>query len=564
MSPPPIPDRQPTIEGIWQPSPRRSPTQSPRGSPFASPRISPAHTPGGSPSPTRRQSPDDLPPVPRPYTGNSSLLRNCEDSTNDILHTSDLPPLPARNKRIPALPKRNRNTASPILNRSESRPGGSLKDRDINHRQLSVTNSLHRRSRSDDQLDRSWDGNDDFQDATPLQRSFSVSKNKPKCYEPIFNSSSAFLFSGQFSGADEKTISSDSLPDREFEVKPLPNRSQRSSVKLDPNRPVPIPPTSENNQTLQRPTTLSVIVGSRPGSVSDDAVTPTLPPKKNKATPPQEGANYLDNESERENVKHNPSLDGIVNSSSDDTPSPFENDFVIEEEFANKVVVAATSSSDGDKKSQASRKQSEVYYPLLSERMGGCLTDVVPKMHDFYNDDDDEPMKNYEAPVPIVRSPTEIKTTLWSPVSSEGAVTPSTEFAMQTGTRDPFSNDDFFSSKSTNGEEQPPALPKRSSAESAKQLNGVVTAPQEPIDTGNTHDTHVQSMDSPTSKPSDDGETGVTRSAYQASRKFYEQDFEILMRQGYSREAIKRALTVASGNFAIARAILKEFEPKPQ
>lgn len=41
--------------------------------------------------------------------------------------------------------------------------------------------------------------------------------------------------------------------------------------------------------------------------------------------------------------------------------------------------------------------------------------------------------------------------------------------------------------------------------------------------------------------------------------EFYEEDFQILEAQGFSRDAIKRALIVADNNFALARNILKEF-----
>ena len=41
--------------------------------------------------------------------------------------------------------------------------------------------------------------------------------------------------------------------------------------------------------------------------------------------------------------------------------------------------------------------------------------------------------------------------------------------------------------------------------------------------------------------------------------QFYEEDFQILEAQGYSRDEIKRALIVAENNFAMARKILREF-----
>lgn len=41
--------------------------------------------------------------------------------------------------------------------------------------------------------------------------------------------------------------------------------------------------------------------------------------------------------------------------------------------------------------------------------------------------------------------------------------------------------------------------------------------------------------------------------------QFYEEDFQILEAQGYTRDEIKRALIVAENNFAMARKILREF-----
>ena len=41
--------------------------------------------------------------------------------------------------------------------------------------------------------------------------------------------------------------------------------------------------------------------------------------------------------------------------------------------------------------------------------------------------------------------------------------------------------------------------------------------------------------------------------------EFYEEDFQILMGQGYSREEIKKALIIADNNFAMARTILRGY-----
>ena len=50
-----------------------------------------------------------------------------------------------------------------------------------------------------------------------------------------------------------------------------------------------------------------------------------------------------------------------------------------------------------------------------------------------------------------------------------------------------------------------------------------------------------------------------THETVQSSMEFCEEDFQILMGQGYSREEIKRALIIADNNFAMARKILREY-----
>ena len=475
------------MDKIWHTqSPRRTPTVSPRGSPFSSPRASPCHTPSGSPSTTRRQSPEELPPLPKPYTGNSSLLRHKNDLGMTMeTGNNQLPPLPARNKRQSRpLSMRSRNNA-PIHSTGTSYNVNDKKG--IEHTKLAPQTSFHRRTRSDDQLDRSWDQND-FEEPPPsLQRSLSVTKSKPT--ENIFNSSN-FLFSPQFGS---NTSLSDHHPpphhhhhnlhhnhDGGDGYQPMAFERGGSLKRLNLNRPVPVPPSSVDDDAVgdsllpvQRPTTLSVIVGSRPGSVSDsDAPTPTLPPKKNKmiattVCSPDEvietlhsvaekvGPGREDNESPSDDEKSCSMLKGDIV----EIEAPFE----IEDEKDAKE-------ENGDDDSTRQRKQSEVYYPIPSND----FSREVISCHDFYDedDDDDEPWKNYDAPVPIINTPTREFQPKWNASgSSDEAITPSTantpstEFAKYAGTNDPFLNDSFFKRKGEDDDEEdvveetPPALP---------------------------------------------------------------------------------------------------------
>lgn len=57
----------------------------------------------------------------------------------------------------------------------------------------------------------------------------------------------------------------------------------------------------------------------------------------------------------------------------------------------------------------------------------------------------------------------------------------------------------------------------------------------------------------------EEGESEVSRPAGAEAIQFYEEDFQILEAQGYSRKEIKKALIVADNNFAMARKILREF-----
>ena len=591
LSPPPLPDRQPTMEKIWNTqSPRRTPTASPRGSPFGSPRVSPCHTPAGSPSTLRKQhSPEEIPSLPKPYTGNSSLLRKNEDNCGITVEMGNiqLPPLPARNKRQsrPLSLKSRSNAASPVLSTATNCSYNPSEKKATEHSKATLQHSFHRRTHSDDQLNRSWDASD-FEEPPVLQRSFSVTKSKPKLYEPIFNSSSNFLFSAQFGGSSDHHDKS-KLNEEEFQKMAIVNRNKQGSIKkLDLNRPVPLPPFDDNDgdsemdqAPLQRPTTLSVIAGSRPGSASDsDAPTPSLPPKKNKIVAPALVS--------PEEVVFDSIATKVVEPSGemeDESPTvdvpPCENVFVVKEaidqekEIVNiedeKMNDDANGEDDDDNSSTCSdptmhRKKSQVYYPIPSNNFS---RDVIA-CHDFYDEDDDAPWKNYDAPVPIINTPTSEMQPKWSPVSSDEPNTPSTEFAKYTGTNDPFLNDSFFKRKGENeGAETPPPPPTRSTS-------GVVPLNNQGVDettrTSSEHSDNIQNTEaSPApllvSQNSVEGDspqpppTSTRSGRHDTPMKFYEQDFEVLMRQGYAYGDIRRALTVANNNFSIARAILKEF-----
>lgn len=573
LSPPPLPDRKPTIEKIWHSqSPRRTPTVSPRASPFSSPRVSPCHTPSGSPSTHRKQSPEEIPPLPKPYNGNSSLLRHNnknEDGNYGMTMepvNSQLPPLPARNKRQNRpLSMRSRNipAASPI-HPTAAKNYNMIDRKETGHNKHEPETSFHRRTKSDDQLDRSWDSTS-FEEPPGLQRSLSVTKSKPN--EHIFNSSN-FLFSPQF---DSNTSLSGRHLDSMFKGHDsyLAMNVEEGVNKLDLNRPVPVPPSSTTLHTEscvapQRPTTLSVIVGSRPGSVSDsDAPTPTLPPKKNKMVAPavctpDEVMETLNSVAEK---VVQPTQGKIEDEIDDEKNSLLLKGDIVEMED-EKVV-------EGNNDPTMQRKQSEVYYPIPSND----FSREVIACHDFYDADDDAPWKNYDSPVPVINTPTRELQPKWSAGSSDEANTPSTEFVKHTETNDPFLNDSFFKRKGEDGddenddvEETPPALPTRSG------VAGVTSSNNQNADETREHrDNNIQEVSNEPSSPNqqDGGESyshppphpPSTRSGRQNTSNitYFEQDFEVLMRQGYSHGDIQRALTVAGNNFSIARAILKEF-----
>lgn len=633
LSPPPLPVRQPCFDGMWSThSPRRSPLSSPHVSPHASRSTTPVASPNTSPNSLRRCPADAaLPPIPKPYKGNSSLLRHqasqdsltsnssLDSTSNSNKNNINTPPLPARNPVLPnRLTKNRTNNDSGAFERTDTlvRKNGSLR---VGKGSGNEAGSLTRRSLSDDNLDRSMDGESSQELSTTFQRSLSVSKSKKTTnnnnnnnsiplYEPIFNHSASFLLPKAPSNSEidhEPTQGSDvedlyAKSSKKKEPKRLAdiNRKTRGSIKLDPNRPVPLPPCNSAlpSNTLShslpsssstaharvatskvdvchRPTTLAVFDGHS-GSFSDGDSTPTLPPKKNKVSirrsvSVEGGMSIGKKKSEvgKEELSAQMSLpldsaqtlvkDG---NSHKEKLSPFDDEFI---GFALSCTVQQTSpDTDNTVSSDSSldRKTSQVYYPWLNDVQ--CVSNIKPDNHAFYdehNDEDDEPTRNYESPVPVITTPEVQPPRLFppSPDTPSPGTPSSTEFSHQTGTKDPFSTDPFFNTVVTS--DTPPPVPPHGT-NSLHVTNGL------PDETLPTTDSRLTRTIDPLTGKIVQAAPGRFFDRRQTSQdiipiQYYDEDFEVLESQGYPREEIRRALTTAGNNFAIAKNILREYAP---
>lgn len=307
---------------------------------------------------------------------------------------------------------------------------------------------------------------------------------------------------------------------------------------LDPKRPVPVPPgksfkelerryssettgadVTPNRNTVQDSSHHSEIVDNDHAAVEEiyDQPVPILPVKK------------------RQSIKNK------------------QPDIVIEE------------NSNKSFKERVGPVKRDVYYTLPQD-----ITPVkeAPDNTDFYEvDESDASGFFYEFPTKVISEP-EPEETVES--STGGNVGFEDDFSsmfprIKRTASDPFRNDDFFSVPSSNAEESqtigsseespdpsPPSRPPRST----KQVNGesLTIGKDEKIDSF---------VDQRTGRTMVAGPGRFFRPGQASGRQrpieFYEEDFNILMSQGYSREQITRALVIAENNFALARKILKEF-----
>lgn len=578
VSPPPLPHRQPNFESCWD-----RPQRSPRSSPLHSPQSSPFHSPSGSPTNTRRRAPspavDDgaVPPrIPQPYKGNSSLLREhavkanssellsegihsrCGLNNADTNNVGFIPPIPARQRdSAPALPERHPfmgRSLSPVPDRFQPvRKDGSLKmKRTPMNIDPECNSSLKRRTRSDENLDRSYDIEDFEEVGEFFKRSCSMSQRKnanenTKLYEPIFNAD-PFLFP---KNPHEPSSSAHAIPPEQEEKPIFQNFSRSDSVrKLDPGRPVPLPPSVESEHpsvgnVLERPDTLSLDFAVLKSD--NDPPTPVLPPKKNRQG---KSLTSMENEGTDKKELSPESLLAVNLKVNQGNVSPFN------DEFNADVAFGFVTTNDDESQN---RKGNEVYYPLPNNM--AALSEVLPESEDFYDSNDDNAMQNYDSPVPIIHSPVDSNAPSRSVHSSSSADTPLSDHAA-----DPFS-DPFFTTSTDEAGNAPPPIPPHGRNMPTAGVHRRGMSPATSVDNIPESESRVNSAVDPltgeviVAGPGRFFDGRQTRNDASNPMQYYDEDFQILMAQGYSREAIKKALTVANNNFSIARNILKEFTP---
>ena len=583
-----MPDRQPTAESTWhRSSPFQSPTHSPIGSPKGSPNVSPEASPSHSPAVNRRtklksnELQKSFPKQPKPYKGNSSLIKKQASVSSDIENENNpetsllnencssdepLPPLPGRQSQIPRLPSRqpvpkppeNHRVFenSPHTKRKERHDGTSLKVKN-------VTKLDTRLSKSEESIEKSPDC--DFEEANRFSRRrnsvTNSNKNNPKTYEQIFSADSYFcLENPSYSNTASLETRQENKPD--FSQFPFP-----SSVSSNTNRPVPEPPVDgKNGDTVQR-NVASVENETKANNSESDSETPLLPPKKSRLRRSSSASVPVPDENDLSKVNLSRELSLPIDNLNRDGRDLYQNSSPFDDDINRAMKFTSLDSLDENKNDAQISKNYDIYYPLPNEI--NVHTEVIPTSHGFIDDDEEElsPSSLYESPMPLISklSETSVATRPFQNVSTR----PNSDKVM-----DPFADDPFFSSTSKVKTEEynspplppnpenppaPPVPPHRSS-------NSIVSRGVEEESTESENESRLDSTINPVTGevivagPGRFFDSTQTRND-QKPMEFYKEDFELLMAQGYPPEQIKKALMVANNNFAIARNILKEFSP---
>lgn len=215
-----------------------------------------------------------------------------------------------------------------------------------------------------------------------------------------------------------------------------------------------------------------------------------------------------------------------------------------------------------DREEGTNGAENDVYY-LLPENIP--VLSEVKASKDFFISaaagEDEASSSTYESPIKVIKEERQQKV--------EGACGFDDDFStvmitsLPRTNSDPFRNDDFFCQPQPAIKESPTKeadghkkANSKQQSRSTKHVNG-----------GESQIGRDEKLDSFV-----DQKTGKTMIAgpgrffrlgqavgSQQPIEFYEEDFNILMAQGYSKEHITRALVISENNFAMARKILKEF-----
>ena len=320
-------------------------------------------------------------------------------------------------------------------------------------------------------------------------------------------------------------------------------KRRHSLTGLNPNRPVPLPPGMTKDE-YKRKSSIVESLGpllACPNSESN-LMLPELPVKQKQT---RETTNQKDDNSD--SVDDWAKLEPAVHAS--DSPNI---------ESAQRTLHTKTD---------------QMYYTLPDASSLPVVSEVKLNFAEFY-DDDESSASVYESPLRVIPSQ-DISTKNRNNGSSGFEDDFSRMFLPPSS--DPFQGDDFFKKNFSNAADNMGTQSQFSSKDvRRKATHGA--GHQSSGKASHLSSAHVrQGPDGQSARF--DGVGGGTTFSNQNSEsghqrrtlaegdgrentrsiEFYEEDFNILMEQGYSRDQVSRALIVADNNFAMARKILKEF-----
>ena len=483
LSPPPVPDRAPTFDKIWFKS--ATPRGSPRCSPHHSPSISPSHTPQSSPKSKQKNMSDmsGKPQKPKPYDGNSSLLR-CAHSLD-----KEIPPVPIRKRELLSQPDHL------FLSKSSNRHSFTENDDfQLNESILKQTSSL-RRVKSNDALDRSVDF-DDKGSSLPINRANNIEFNA-KHYNPIFNPDT-FLFPKSNHIEPNAALCFSNLCFNSQMIFDPPTKQLTQSTAISrtaPNIPLPSPPEFE----------------------SDDVTKfPSLPPKFSKQT-----------------------FDGSLNDeliSVRNFSDPLEDKFLAQKTLNAPLTLYGCSSEDFSQVLNESMKLNESKTPFYTDVIVKPIDTLIDINQEVLPDSKEFSSHDVKA---LYNVPTKTISTGNSAVHE--LIPGHSQISRALVSDDDDDDDDDLildvppSTQFDNEGHPPPVPPHRRGNNVVNELSS--SAHNESINT--IHECNNLKF-------------GI---------KNEDRDFQSLISQGYSPEAIKKALMVSGNNYNIARNILKEFAP---
>lgn len=338
-----------------------------------------------------------------------------------------------------------------------------------------------------------------------------------------------------------------------FMPKPRTHSTEKGRIHPDPKRPVPLPP-GKTTQDFERKYSTDV----------NDSFMSTSKREIRSSIERKEGFDQVMGATS--NITHSVRKKDLENYDISDQSAPIlpvKKRNTVKHKKTEREEKAENHSQNGPLMQVMPRSENikkEVYYTLPEK--------LSPVQHsnsddDFFNThENDSAASLYEIPTKVINElhQSNDETNQSSALGFEDDFSTMLSDFNQTQV-DPFYDDEFFKVPKNyqtehENESMAPSPPTRPPRSTKPVSNG------EPISIGRD-----EKLDSLT-----DERTGRTMVAgprrffrpgqavgSQRPIEFYEEDFNVLMEQGYSKEQITRALVIAGNNFVLARNILKEF-----